>query len=566
MKQNIRILTLFTVAGLFVLSITGVSVWYLIKGTMQERETLLEKKQSEILASSNLIVPLLDSSINQAFELLDMIESFASSNPQTECIIEDESISAMIKNKIAANEWLGNLVIYDSKGDLCYSLEKTVTKTSKTKQERLSTLEIVMPLHNDGVFNPQEIMLGVPLYSKDGDYYGEAALSIRHSHLQEQLFYYLQEGVKAVALIDRQNTVLAIAYLDYSHRNDMIGMQVSDIKEFVSLPSLSQESAGVYPIERQNSLYIVESLTSMPLKLVSFVDLNEVELEWEESFLLPMVLQVSIILFTTIVAIVLLVLQAIQTMRSFKELQIRVEKSVDEIRQKDSIIYEQSKRKALDTLLIDLAHQWRQPLNSAVVIIQNIDFLLEGGKNDKQISFLVEKAEGELIRLSKTISKLTRFYEKESAEVVTFEEGAKKAIELSALSTQTTTIDIRLDIDPCFNIQAESDIWVELVSIFLNNLRDILKQKNLKNGNLYIKTECKEREALIIFEDDAGGIDDKLLPQRLFEAYSTTHFKGADKGLGLYIAKNIITHRFKGSIIAQNTDTGARFTISIPLL
>jgi len=100
--------------------------------------------------------------------------------------------------------------------------------------------------------------------------------------------------VKAVVLIDRQNTILAIAYLDYSHRNDMIGMQVSDIKEFVSLPSLSQESAGVYPIERQNSLYIVESLTSMPLKLVSFVDLNEVELEWKESFLLPMVLQVAL--------------------------------------------------------------------------------------------------------------------------------------------------------------------------------------------------------------------------------------------------------------------------------
>jgi signal transduction histidine kinase len=55
-----------------------------------------------------------------------------------------------------------------------------------------------------------------------------------------------------------------------------------------------------------------------------------------------------------------------------------------------------------------------------------------------------------------------------------------------------------------------------------------------------------------------------MLPDKLFNMYEST--KGENgSGIGLYICKSIVEEHMGGRITAENTLTGARFTIMLPL-
>ncbi|MFW5990573.1 MAG: PAS domain-containing sensor histidine kinase, partial [Campylobacterales bacterium] len=45
-----------------------------------------------------------------------------------------------------------------------------------------------------------------------------------------------------------------------------------------------------------------------------------------------------------------------------KTLETRINAAVEEIREKDAILHENVKQRAMDEMLINIAHQWRQPL------------------------------------------------------------------------------------------------------------------------------------------------------------------------------------------------------------
>ena len=67
----------------------------------------------------------------------------------------------------------------------------------------------------------------------------------------------------------------------------------------------------------------------------------------------------------------------------------------------------------------------------------------------------------------------------------------------------------------------------------------------------------------ITCEDTGGGIAENVLP-RVFEPFYTTKEIGKGTGLGLSVSYGIIRD-MKGSITAENSNDGARFTIILPV-
>ena len=66
---------------------------------------------------------------------------------------------------------------------------------------------------------------------------------------------------------------------------------------------------------------------------------------------------------------------------------------------------------------------------------------------------------------------------------------------------------------------------------------------------------------MIEIEDDGGGIEDI---ERVFEPFYTTKDIGKGTGLGLSLVYGIVQDH-SGSIVAENTKEGARFTIRLPI-
>jgi len=68
--------------------------------------------------------------------------------------------------------------------------------------------------------------------------------------------------------------------------------------------------------------------------------------------------------------------------------------------------------------------------------------------------------------------------------------------------------------------------------------------------------------AIIEIADSGGGIPEHLLPN-IFNPYYTTKGTSSGTGLGLYMSKMIVEKEMEGDIKAENTQNGAKFTITL---
>ena len=85
---------------------------------------------------------------------------------------------------------------------------------------------------------------------------------------------------------------------------------------------------------------------------------------------------------------------------------------------------------------------------------------------------------------------------------------------------------------------------------------------NIADPKISIVVKSIGNRCQISIEDNAGGVDDKIL-DKIFEPYFTTKTQSQGTGLGLYITKMIIEDGMKGELKVKNTKNGACFIIEL---
>ncbi len=97
----------------------------------------------------------------------------------------------------------------------------------------------------------------------------------------------------------------------------------------------------------------------------------------------------------------------------------------------------------------------------------------------------------------------------------------------------------------------------------IKNAIDVLKTKE-QSRKIHVRAYEDENSAYILIEDNGGGIDEAIIA-RIFEPYFSTKKEKNGMGLGLYMSQLIINEHCKGELRVQNTTTGARFSIVLPI-
>ncbi|MCV6607551.1 MAG: PAS domain S-box protein [Campylobacterales bacterium] len=247
-----------------------------------------------------------------------------------------------------------------------------------------------------------------------------------------------------------------------------------------------------------------------------------------------------------------------------QELEKKVEEEVEKNRDKDKVLHEQSRRSAMGELLVNIAHQWRQPLNSIGLVIQDIEDRFEYEELTKET---MKKASDDILgilsRLSGVINQFTSFYESDRPDKeFPIKSTVLKALGLLGENIESNKLGVELtgDLDiRCFGDENE------LTQVFLNiftNGKDLIKDRNTNNPKIIVNLESQE-DILIEITDNLGGAKDEILP-RIFDPYFTTKFKGEGVGMGLYVVNEVITHKMKGTIEASNHEDGLKFLIKLP--
>ena len=244
-----------------------------------------------------------------------------------------------------------------------------------------------------------------------------------------------------------------------------------------------------------------------------------------------------------------------------------VKEEISKNKEQEKHLLMQSKLAQLGEMISMIAHQWRQPLTAISSSVIDLKMKLILNKNDEKILEHVLQhltdVESFTESLTNTINDFRDFYKpdkvKQTTNLNTIVNKAHKMIKNYFTSS---------NIEVIFNLSSTKDIDVfenELIQVCLNilqNSRENFMMKDTLNPRIDITTQDSQDGVTLIICDNGGGCDEKIL-NKIFEPYFSTKEEKNGTGLGLYMSVKILKEHHNGTIIAQNSDSGICFTITL---
>lgn len=249
-----------------------------------------------------------------------------------------------------------------------------------------------------------------------------------------------------------------------------------------------------------------------------------------------------------------------------KNLEQRVSDAVSDIRRKDQLLMQQSRQAAMGEMIGNIAHQWRQPLNTLGLIVQELPITYGSEHFTKEaLGANVKKAMGLIAHMSKTINDFSNFFrpEKEKSPF-NVNQTVTRTLSLVEPTLENLKIHTQLIERDVVETIGYSNEYSQVLLNILTNSRDAFEARKVETERVITITIFKEGDrSVVTVADNAGGIEEEVL-EKIFDPYFTT--KGPDKGtgIGLYMSKTIIEKSMGGGLSARNTATGAEFRIEVP--
>lgn len=217
----------------------------------------------------------------------------------------------------------------------------------------------------------------------------------------------------------------------------------------------------------------------------------------------------------------------------------------------------------LRQFVADAAHQMHTPLTA---LRTNLELAAGPGDAAPQPIYL-ERAQGQVTRLTSLTDELLQL-----ARVETGMAGApEQRFDLAALARSLAEAQAaraeQAGLE--FNLAApEAPMWVvgqpEQINALVDNLVDNALKFTPTGGAVTVRLAVEEGAAVFSVEDTGIGIPEDELPQ-LFRRFHRARNAAAIPGSGLGLAYvKAVAERHGGRVAAENTGSGARFTVTLP--
>ena len=251
------------------------------------------------------------------------------------------------------------------------------------------------------------------------------------------------------------------------------------------------------------------------------------------------------------------------------------QEELEQALQEQKALFMQSRFASLGQMLANIAHQWRQPLSELNLVLFSLKKAAE--KQDYESLGNYYKKSKELTKgMSKTIEIFSDFFNPNKIhQKFHLTVAVDDAIRMIKTDLESVGIEIETYLEDIYVDGISNELTQVVVNLLINAKDAFIQQDKHRKVSIYkvikkihirvSKSHIGVKSyALIIVEDNAGGIPQKDI-DKIFEPYFSTKHASVGTGIGLFISNLIIQKSLQGTIEVINTDNGAKFTITIPL-
>ncbi|MBI5177853.1 MAG: hypothetical protein HZA04_01165 [Nitrospinae bacterium] len=253
-----------------------------------------------------------------------------------------------------------------------------------------------------------------------------------------------------------------------------------------------------------------------------------------------------------------------------------LEQVIEELDRVKRVMLHHERLATLGQMTACIAHEIRNPVN---IISTSLQLLMMEGKIPAETKDEFRTIFNELTRIGNMVNSLTDFARDKKAGIrnVDAVEALKRTLNLLKFQLRLEKIEATLT-------APDAPVWVKvdpdrITQVFLNilcNARDalnlirekkicgILKYAGWKPAIMITAAATRDRCATISISDNGIGIPNDLR-HKIFTPFFTTKDNGSGTGVGLSIAKGIISD-YGGTLeLDPNNTEGAIFVIKLPL-
>lgn len=246
-------------------------------------------------------------------------------------------------------------------------------------------------------------------------------------------------------------------------------------------------------------------------------------------------------------------------LEDFKQKKISLQQEKEK---QEMLLIKQSKLADMGMMISLIAHQWKQPLNAISLSTDILELSIERPSEDVHTS--IKTIKQHLNYMVETLNDYQNFYNPtRKVENFSVMHAIEDVSKLISSQSEKYGITIQIDGNPGLHYNGIQNDLKQIIMNLVGNAIDALVQGNVPHGHIFIQVSELPGFIQITVQDNAGGIPDKFLPDKIFNPFFTTK-KEKGTGIGLSISKTILEKSMHGSLTAENHDNGALFTIKIP--
>lgn len=246
-----------------------------------------------------------------------------------------------------------------------------------------------------------------------------------------------------------------------------------------------------------------------------------------------------------------------------QQLDSRVQEEIQKNKEKDLLLQRQSRLAGMGEMIGNIAHQWRQPINSLSLILSDLEDAAVYGECDlAYIQTAVGKSKKIIQKMSSTIDDFRHFFRADkSLGTFSLMQVTGECINLvdAAMKSNNINIVVRCEHDVVVNGYANE--YSQAVMNILSNAKDAIVDRHTPNGEIIIEIREEESFGVHSVIDNGGGISPDVL-SKIFEPHFTTKEHGV--GIGLYMTLVSVEKNMNGKITAENVAKGAKFSVYLP--